>query len=187
MGPLTAGAVGGRTTPWSAAPERLRCAATLATLAEVVGAGDRDEPIMAMRAYADTCLAVAVGGLVDRAMLDRLRALHDDPHLAGLSARELVLDLSQVRGSVPGLPRVLDRLRRQRTRHGSRVELQPPPSSLAGELDGATLSEAFTLFDAVHRSPSWAAYLSPGAAGWSGCPSGCAASATSPGAASGSG
>jgi len=153
--------VDGRTSPWSGGPERLRCAATLATLAEVVGVGHRDEPIMAMRAYADTCLAVAVGGLVDRAMLDRMRALHDDPHLVGLSARELVLDLSQVRGSVPGLTRVLDRLRRQRTRDGCHVELQPPPPSLAGELDGATLSEAFTMFDAVHRSPPWAAYLSP--------------------------
>jgi hypothetical protein len=161
---LTAGAIGGRTTRttgWSAAPDRLRCAATLATLAEVVGAGHRDEPIMARRVYADSCLAVAVGGLVDRAMLDRVRALHDDPQLRRLSARELVLDLSQVRGSVPGLTRVLDRLRRQCLRDGCRVELQAPSPSLAGELDGATLSEAFTMFDAVHRSPPWAAYLPP--------------------------
>jgi hypothetical protein len=176
MGPLTADAVG-----------RLRCAATLATLAEVVGAGHRDEPIMAMRAYADTSLAVAVGGLIDRAMLSRLRALHDDPHLARLSARELVLDLSQVRGSVPGLTRVLDRLRRQRIRDGGRVVLQPPSPSLAGELDGATLSEAFTIFDAVHRSPPWAAYLSPGADGSSGRSPDGGASVAPPSAASRSG
>jgi hypothetical protein len=169
MGSLMADAVDGRTGPSSGPPQRLRCAAALATLAEVVGAGHRDEPIMAMRAYADACLAVAVGGLVDRAMLDRLRALHDDPHLAGLSAAELVLDLSQVRDSVPGLTRVLDRLRRQRTQVGCRVELQPPSPSLAGELDGATLSEAFTIFAAVHRSPAWAGYLSP-AGGGAGAP-----------------
>ncbi|HEY2191529.1 MAG TPA: hypothetical protein VGH76_04380 [Actinomycetospora sp.] len=148
--------------------ETLRCEATLKTLAEVIGAGHCAEPIIAMRAYAGDCLAVAVGGVVDPPMPGRLRALHDDPHLAGMSGSELVLDLSQVRDSVPGLTTVLDQLRQRRTRDGCRVELRDPPSSLADELDRATLTEAFTIFDAVHRSPPWAAYLSLGAGGWPG-------------------
>jgi hypothetical protein len=94
-------------------------------------------------------------------MLDRLRALHDDHHLAVMYAVELVLDLSQVRGSVPGLTTVLDQLRQRRARDGCRLELRDPPPSLAGELDRATLTEAFTIFDAVHRPPPWAAYLPP--------------------------
>jgi hypothetical protein len=86
---------------------RVRCEATLETLAEVIGAGHRGEPILAMRAYAGSCLAVAVGGVIDPPTLGRLRALHDDPLLAALSSGELVLDLSQVQESAPGLPTVL--------------------------------------------------------------------------------
>ncbi|MDD7968109.1 STAS domain-containing protein [Actinomycetospora lemnae] len=131
----------------------------------MIGAEHRDEPTIAMRAYAGNGLAVAVGGVVDSGMLDRLRALSDDPRLAGPSGGELVLDLSQVQHSVPGLTTVLDQLCRRRAREGCRVELRSPPSSLADELEGATLTEAFTIFDAVHRAPPWAAYLSPGAGG----------------------
>jgi STAS domain-containing protein len=129
---------------------RLQCEATLKTLAEVISAGHRGRSIIAMRSYAGRCLAVAIGGVVDPPMLDRIRALHDDPHLAGLAESELVLDLSQVQDSAPGLTSVLDQLRRDRTRDGCRVELRDPPPTLADELDRASLTEVFTIFDAVH-------------------------------------
>ncbi|WP_433028474.1 hypothetical protein [Actinomycetospora sp. CA-053990] len=146
---------GGGPEPVSAGapPEaRLQCEATLKTLAEVVGAGHHGRSIIAMRTYAGRCLAVAVGGAVDPPMLDRIRALHDDPHLASLSRDVLVLDLSQVRDSARGLTTVLDQLRRDRVRDGCRVELWGPPPLLADELDRATLTEVFTIFDAVHRA-----------------------------------
>lgn len=121
-------------------------------LAEVVSAPDREvEPVVAIRSFGARRLALAVAGTVDAALVDRLRALLDDQLMRELSADELVIDLSQVRTCGRGLTRLLDRVRSARTAEGCRVELCNPSEALGVGLEKATLTEAFTLYDAVRR------------------------------------
>lgn len=107
--------------------------------------------MIAIRSFGAGRLALAVAGAVDAGVVERLRALLDE-HLVGeLSAYELVIDLSEVRTCGPGLARLLDRVRSRRIAEGCRVELRNPSEALGDGLENATLTEAFTVYDAVRR------------------------------------
>ena len=121
-------------------------------LAEVVAAPAReDEPVIAIRSFGAHRLALAVAGAVDAAVVERLRALLDEHLVRALSADELVIELSEVRTCTPGLARLLDRIRSRRLTEGCRVELRNPSSALGVGLERATVTEAFTVYDAVRR------------------------------------
>lgn len=121
-------------------------------LAEVAaGPAREDEPVIAIRSFGAGRLALAVAGAVDGVVVERLRALLDEHLVRDLSATELVIDLSEVRTCEPGLARLLDRVRSRRVAEGCRVELCNPSAALEVGLDTATLSEAFTVYDAVRR------------------------------------
>lgn len=129
-----------------------RLDATLAVLGEVASAPGRgDEPVIAIRSFGAGRLALAVAGAVDTGVVERLRALLDERLVRELSANELVIDLSEVRSCGPGLARVLDRMRSRRIVEGCRVELRNPSEALGVGLENATLTEAFTVYDAVRR------------------------------------
>ncbi|MFC5063798.1 STAS domain-containing protein [Actinomycetospora atypica] len=132
--------------------QRRRLEATLGVLAEVASAPAReDEPVIAIRSFGPGRLALAVAGTVDGGVVDRLRALLDERLVRQLSARELVIDLSEVRTCGPGLARLLDRVRSRRIAEGCRVELRNPSEAFGTGLEKATLTEAFTVYEAVHR------------------------------------
>jgi len=132
--------------------QRRRLEATLGVLAEVASTPAReDEPVIAIRSFGAGRLALAVAGAVDAGVIERLRALLDEHLVRELSADELVIDLSEVRTCEPGLARLLDRVRSRRVAEGCRVELCNPSEALGVGLDRATLTEAFTVYDAVRR------------------------------------
>jgi hypothetical protein len=132
--------------------QRRRLEATLGVLAEVAAAPAReDEPVIAIRSFGAGRLALAVAGAVDGIVVERLRALLDEHLVRDLSATELVIDLSEVRTCEPGLARLLDRVRSRRVAEGCRVELCNPSAALEAGLDKATLTEVFTVYDAVRR------------------------------------
>ena len=132
--------------------QRRRLEATLGVLAEVASTPAReDEPVIAIRSFGAGRLALAVAGAVDAGVIERLRALLDEHLVRELSADELVIDLSEVRTCEPGLARLLDRVRSRRGAEGCRVELCNPSEALGVGLDRATLTEAFTVYDAVRR------------------------------------
>jgi hypothetical protein len=54
-----------------------------------------------------------------------------------------------VRTCGPGLARLLDRLRSRGSAEGCRVELHNPSEALGDGLENATLTETFTVYDAV--------------------------------------
>jgi anti-anti-sigma regulatory factor len=121
-------------------------------LAEVAATPAReDEPVIAIRSFGAGRLALAVAGAVDAGVIERLRALLDEHLVRELSADELVIDLSEVRTCEPGLARLLDRVRSRRLAEGCRVELCNPSEALGVDLHRATLTEAFTVYDAVRR------------------------------------
>jgi hypothetical protein len=129
-----------------------RLEATLGVLAEVASAAAReDEPVIAVRSFGAGRLALAVAGAVDAGVVDRLRALLDEPVVRELSADELVIDLSGVRTCESGLARLLDRVRTRGLVDGCRVELCNATAALGVGLEKATLTEAFTVYDAVRR------------------------------------
>ncbi|NMO88326.1 STAS domain-containing protein [Actinomycetospora sp. TBRC 11914] len=109
----------------------------------------QDEPVIAIRSFGTGRLALAVAGTVDTGVVERLRTLLDERLVRELSAVELVVDLSEVRTCVPGLARLLARVRTGRLAEGCRVELCNPSEALAAGLDTASLTEAFTMYDAV--------------------------------------
>jgi anti-anti-sigma regulatory factor len=132
--------------------QRRRLEATLGVLAEVASTPARqDEPVIAIRSFGAGRLALALAGAVDAGVVERLRALLDEHLVRELSAAELVIDLSEVRTCVPGLARLLDRVRSRRITEGCRVELCNPSEALGAGLDKATLAEVFTVYDAVRR------------------------------------
>ena len=132
--------------------QRRRLEATLGVLAEVVSTPAReDEPVIAIRSFGAGRLALALAGRVDAGVVERLRALLDEHLVRELSAAELVIDLSEVRSCEPCLARLLDRVRIRRLAEGCRVELCNPSEALGVGLDRVTLSEAFTVYDAVRR------------------------------------
>lgn len=124
-------------------------------LAEVASAPAReDAPVIAIRSFGPGRLALAVAGAVDAGVVERLGALLDEHLVRELSAAELVIDLSGVRTCEPGLARLLDRVRSRRLVEGCRVELCNPSAALGAGLEKATLTEAFTVYDAVRgRGP----------------------------------
>jgi anti-anti-sigma regulatory factor len=131
---------------------RRRLEATLGVLAEVASTPARaDEPVIAIRSFGAGRLALALAGAVDAGVVERLQALLDEHLVRRLSAAELVIDLSEVRTCGPGLARLLDRVRIRRLAEGCRVELCNPSEALGVGLDQATLSQAFTVYDAVRR------------------------------------
>jgi anti-anti-sigma regulatory factor len=131
---------------------RRRLEATLGVLAEVTAtAAHEDTPVIAIRSFGTGRLALAVAGAVDAGVVERLRALLDEHLVRELSAAELVIDLSEVRSCEPSLARLLDRVRIRRLTEGCRVELCNPSQALRVGLDRATLTEAFTVYDAVRR------------------------------------
>jgi anti-anti-sigma regulatory factor len=131
---------------------RRRLEATLGVLAEVAATPAReDEPVIAIRSFGTGRLALALAGAVDAAVVDRLRTLLDEHLVRELSATELVIDLSEVRTCEPGLVRLLDRVRIRRLAEGCRVELCNPSEALGAGLDRATLTQAFTVYDAARR------------------------------------
>lgn len=107
--------------------------------------------MIAIRALGVGRLALAVAGVVDDRVVDRLRALLAEPLVREPGARELVIDLSEVRVCEPGLVRFLHRVRLRRRAAGCRVELRNPSEALGVGLEDATLSEVFTVYDAVRR------------------------------------
>ena len=132
--------------------QRRRLEATLGVLAEVAATPAReDEPVIAIRSFGAGRLALAVAGAVDAEVVERLRALLDEHLVRELSADELIIELSAVRTCCPGLARLLDRVRSRRITEGCRVELRNPSSALGVGLERATLTEAFTVYDAVRR------------------------------------
>jgi anti-anti-sigma regulatory factor len=135
--------------------QRRRLEATLGVLAEVASAPAREEePVIAIRSYGAGRLALAVAGAIDARAVDRLRALLDEHPVRELSAHELVIDLSGVRTCVPGLTRLLDRVRIRRLAEGCRVALCNPSDALGAGLERASLTEVFTVYDAVRsRAP----------------------------------
>jgi hypothetical protein len=139
-------------TTSTARDQRRRLEATLGVLAEVAATPAReDEPVIAIRSFGAGRLALAVAGAVDAAVVERLRALLDEHLVRALSADELVIELSEVRTCAPGLARLLDRVRSRRMTEGCRVELRNPSSALGVGLERASLTEAFTVYDAVVR------------------------------------
>ena len=119
-------------------------------LAEVASTPAReDEPVIAIRSFGARRLALAVAGTVDADVVERLRALLDENLVRELSADELVIELSAVHACCPGLARLLDRVRSRRITEGCRVELRNPSSALGVGLERASLTEAFTVYDAV--------------------------------------
>jgi hypothetical protein len=135
--------------------QRRRLEATLGVLAEVASTPAReDEPVIAIRSFGAGRLALAVAGAVDAGIIERLRALLDEHLVRELSADELIIDLSEVRTCEPGLARLLDRVRSRRVSEGCHVELRNPSEALGVGLEKATLTEAFTVYDAVRpRAP----------------------------------
>lgn len=132
--------------------QRRRLEATLGVLAEVASTPAReDEPVIAIRSFGAGRLALALAGRVDAGVVERLRALLDERLVRQLSAAELVIDLSEVRSCESCLARLLDRVRIRRLAEGCRVELCNPSEALGAGLDRVTLSEAFTVYDAVRR------------------------------------
>jgi anti-anti-sigma regulatory factor len=134
----------------------MRLDATLGVLAEVAYTPGRgDEPVLAICSFGAGRLALAVAGAIDARVVERLRTLLEEPLVQELSADELVIDLSEVRSCEPGLARFLHRVRTRRMVAGCRVELRNPSEALGVGLENATLSEAFTVYDAVRgRSPA---------------------------------
>lgn len=113
--------------------------------------GRGDEPVIAIRSFGAGRLVLALTGAVDGRVVQRLRTLLDEPLVRELGTAELVIDLSEVRTCEPGLIRFLHRLRTRRTVTGYRLELRDPSEAFGAGLDDATLSEAFTVYDAVRR------------------------------------
>ncbi|MCD2191257.1 hypothetical protein [Actinomycetospora soli] len=74
-----------------------------------------------------------------------------NPLVRELGAQELVIDLSEARACEPDLARFLHRVRLRRQAAGCRVELRNPSEALGVGLEDATLSEAFTVYDAARR------------------------------------
>ena len=132
--------------------QQRRLEATLGVLAEVASAPAREhEPVVAIRSFGAGRLAMAVAGAVDARVVERLRALLEEHLVRELSAVELVIDLSEVRTCEPGLARLLHRVRSRRMAEGCRVELRNPSEALGVGLENATMTEAFTVYDAVRR------------------------------------
>lgn len=94
---------------------------------------------------------LALAGVVEGRVVERLRALLDEPLVRELGAQELVIDLSVVSSCEPGLARFLHRVCTRRMVAGRRVELRNPSEALGVGLEDATLSEVFTVYDAVRR------------------------------------
>lgn len=107
--------------------------------------------MIAIRSFGAGRLALAVAGVVDDRVVERLRALLAEPLVRELGAQELVIDLSEVRVCEPGLTRFLHQVRLRRMVAGCRVELRNPSAALGVGLEDATSGEVFTLYDAVRR------------------------------------
>lgn len=119
-------------------------------VSELALRSDSREAATATRVYGEGCLVLVLGGVFDRAALQRLRDLTGELHR--LAAVELVIDLSRLRNCPPRLVRAVARIRVKRLVHGARVELHNPPPEIAADL-GDTPAQTFDLAVDDLRAP----------------------------------